>query len=55
MTEMKPVKKKEPRWIKFFTEHLPLILFLIAYVKGDLNLAIKVNNRKNIASKTEVM
>ena len=42
MTEDVATKKKEPRWVKFFTEYLPLILFLIAYLRGDLNLAIKV-------------
>jgi len=42
VSETEKVTKKEPRWIKFFTEHLPLILFLIAYIKGDLVLAIKV-------------
>ena len=42
MSETAPAKKKEPRWVKFITEHLPLILFLIAYLKGDLMLAIKV-------------
>jgi intracellular septation protein len=39
--ESKPAQK-EPRWIKFFTEHLPLILFLIAYMKADLMTAIMV-------------
>ena len=42
MSETAPAKKKEPRWVKFITEYLPLILFLVAYIKGDLTLAIKV-------------
>jgi intracellular septation protein len=42
MSEEGQVQKKEPRWVKFITEHLPLLLFLLAYIKGDLNLAIKV-------------
>jgi len=35
-------RKKEPRWIKAVTEYLPLILFLIAYFKFDLMVAIQV-------------
>jgi len=42
MTEAQPAVKKEPRWIKFTTEHLPLGLFLLAYLKVDLNFAIQV-------------
>ena len=42
MSKDAPATKKEPRWVKFLTEHLPLLLFLFAYVKGDLFLAIKV-------------
>ena len=42
MSDTAPAAKKEPRWIKFLTEHLPLLLFLFAYIKGDLFLAIKV-------------
>ena len=34
--------KKEPRWVKFVTEYLPLLLFLVAYLRGDLMLAIQV-------------
>lgn len=42
MTEAAPAVKKEPRWIKFITEYVPLGLFLFAYLKADLMIAIQV-------------
>ena len=38
----KTVSKPEPKWLKFVTEYLPLIIFGLAYWKSDLITATKV-------------